>query len=387
MEMNKICDNIVNTFKISIIISLLFLGLFVKMNEFKEITHFISNIMNNNSMHQSKRFLKSNKPKISVIIATYNAEPYINNALLSIQNQIFKNIEIIIVDDYSKDNTLNVVRKIMKKDLRITLYLNDQNKGTLYSKAKGILKSKGKYIMILDQDDIFAHKNVFKDLYIEIEKNKLDMLGFSFIITSSNNFTKIRRIWNYYNSPVYYQPNISQIMFTFSNQQVIKLNNTFVIWKYIYNNHLIKKVIKRIDYKIMNTRMNRHEDLLIFFLLTRNAHTLKYMKNICYDYIIWNAKNKSLIKFSIDEKYKDFENHSCLSFLNYIEFLLINTENNIHDKKIGCFELENYFLRHKCRYNKYIKSKTKELIKLFINNKYIEYKFKKRLKLYHDSYL
>ena len=58
-------------------------------------------------LNPKEKFIKSKNPKISKIISIYNAEPYINNSLLSIENQDFNDIEILMVDDYSKDNSVN----------------------------------------------------------------------------------------------------------------------------------------------------------------------------------------------------------------------------------------------------------------------------------------
>ena len=89
----------------------------------------------------------------------------------------------------------------MKKDPRILLYQNIENKGTLYTKTRGILYSRGKYIMILDQDDMFTQKYALSTLYKTIEKKNLDILGFSAII-SNFNLTKKKAIHHYFETPI-----------------------------------------------------------------------------------------------------------------------------------------------------------------------------------------
>ena len=59
----------------------------------------------------------------------------------------------------------------MKTEPRIVLYQNKENKGMLYTKSKGILLSKGKYIMVMDIDDIYVQRDAFRCLYVEAEKN------------------------------------------------------------------------------------------------------------------------------------------------------------------------------------------------------------------------
>ena len=66
-----------------------------------------------------------------------------------------KDIEILIVDDFSEDDTLKIIKKLEKKDKRIKIIRNNKNRGALYTKSIGILKAKGKFILLLDSDDLF----------------------------------------------------------------------------------------------------------------------------------------------------------------------------------------------------------------------------------------
>ena len=88
----------------------------------------------------------------------------------SVQNQNFSDIEIIIIDDGSMDNSIKVIKELMKEDDRIKLIRNIENRGTLYSKARGILNAKGKYVMTVDHDVLDARNNVFSILFKEAEK-------------------------------------------------------------------------------------------------------------------------------------------------------------------------------------------------------------------------
>ena len=68
-------------------------------------------------------------------------------------NQSFKKIEIIFIDDASEDNTYLDVEKLMSKDKRITYLKNKENRGQFYSRNKGVLHSKGEFVIIIDPDD------------------------------------------------------------------------------------------------------------------------------------------------------------------------------------------------------------------------------------------
>ena len=75
-------------------------------------------------------------------------EKYIEKNLLSIINQSFQDFEIIIINDYSKDNTEKIIKKILFEDNRIKIVNHSKNYGVYYSRIEAILNSKGKYIII-----------------------------------------------------------------------------------------------------------------------------------------------------------------------------------------------------------------------------------------------
>ena len=95
------------------------------------------------------KYNQSSIPKVSFVISLYNREQYINSTLRSIQNQDLSDIEIIVVDDLSTDNSSTYVRKFQVEDPRIILLENKENMGTLYSKSIGVLYARGEYLKIL----------------------------------------------------------------------------------------------------------------------------------------------------------------------------------------------------------------------------------------------
>ena len=114
---------------------------------------------------------KNNKPAISVIMAAYNSEKYIAEAIESILNQTFKDFEFIIINDKSTDKTLDIIKKYTKKDKRIKLIKNGKNEGLTKSLNKGLRRAKGKYIARMDDDDISSH-NRFMVQNNFLDKNK-----------------------------------------------------------------------------------------------------------------------------------------------------------------------------------------------------------------------
>ena len=114
---------------------------------------------------------------ISIIIPTYNVENYISRGLESCINQTYKNIEIIVVDDGSIDNTCKVVEEYIKKDNRIFLYKKD-NSGVSATRNLGIHKAKGDYCIYLDSDD-WLNDSAIEILVNNIDDNDLVMCSYS----------------------------------------------------------------------------------------------------------------------------------------------------------------------------------------------------------------
>lgn len=114
-------------------------------------------------------------PLVSVIMPAYNAEKYIEAAICSILNQTYTNLELVIVEDCSTDKTLDVVCKYT--DSRITLIQNEENKGIAYSTNLGIKLARGKYIALMDDDDIAAEDRLDLQVKYLEEHTEIDILG------------------------------------------------------------------------------------------------------------------------------------------------------------------------------------------------------------------
>ena len=207
---------------------------------YKELTDlqiYVDNVLNYVFIDKNKKFYPSENPKISVVISVYNGESFLKSAILSIQNQDFKDIEIVIVDDCSKDNSIKLIKNLMINEPRIVLFKNNENKGALFTKTKGILLSKGKYIMMLDEDDIFVQRDAFTILYNEAERNHLDLLEFGMLI-SKTKINIIRENITKPIPPIIFQPELGEKLFKHES-------NGEITWVYCGNivNYFVKKDI------------------------------------------------------------------------------------------------------------------------------------------------
>ena len=118
----------------------------------------------------------NNKEKISVIVPCYNVEKFVEKCIDSLINQTYDNIEIIAIDDQSKDNTFEVLKKLKEKyGEKITLYQNEKNKGLAYTRNFGVSKANGKYVGFIDSDD-YIDPHYYEVLVEKIINEKADLV-------------------------------------------------------------------------------------------------------------------------------------------------------------------------------------------------------------------
>ena len=309
--------------------------------------------------------LKTNEIKISVIIPVYNGGKYLNYSLGSIQNQKMKDIEIIIIDDNSKDDSLKIARNYMKNDKRIKLIKNNENRRILFCKSIGALNSKGKYIIEIDQDDVLIKENALDIVYKESIKYKLDLLHFHYIF--GNNILRIPKIKNYalIKNNVEKQPKIR-----FSIFSKIKI----ILWGNLIRSDLYKKVIYFLWPVIINYKLIFQEDFLIVFFLLMYAEKYKEIKNVLYFYFLNiksisnNNKNNSEYYLSVIfvgiifyDYYIDSNPRNIQIIINYINFL---KEDFIQIKKLFP-SLFNYFFGKILTNNQLILQNKKNIISDF----------------------
>jgi glycosyltransferase involved in cell wall biosynthesis len=118
---------------------------------------------------------------ISVIIPAYNVEPYVGEAIGSILEQTYKDIEVVIVDDCSSDNTYQICKKYAEKDQRIRLLRNDVNSGIAVSLNKALIHASGDYIVRMDADDISLPYRIEVMHRFLLDNPNVDIVGSSTI--------------------------------------------------------------------------------------------------------------------------------------------------------------------------------------------------------------
>ena len=313
-------NTFINIYKYLKLIIIIILNIYLLFNLIGNYKYPIKNDNNNNIIRKINDFiiictkgkLINNipknvlSPKITGLIIVYNSENTILSSIRSIQNQNMSEIEILIIDDFSTDNTLKIINELQKNDPRIKIIKNIHNKGSLYSRSIGALNSKGKYIMALDSDDLFINKNIFNICYKESEFNKLDIVEFSGfqlkkkIIKLNNKFPKIALyLRDKHINQTLKQPQLFNSLYLKNRSKIIKLTDAY-IWGKCINSQIYKKALNILGEHIYTSFFNYGEDRIVNFIFFKIANTFKFINEygIIYYYnplSVCNSFKKELI--------------------------------------------------------------------------------------------
>jgi teichuronic acid biosynthesis glycosyltransferase TuaG len=203
--------------------------------------------------------MANRNPLISVIIPCYNSSRFIVKAILSVLNQTYKNLELIIVDDCSTDTTVKIIKKFIKKDRRIKFYSTKKNSKTVAKPRNlGVSKAVGEYVAFLDADDYwYEEKLAYQMKYIS---------NFFVSFTSANYVSEnpLRKS----NFIVTYFRIFLQLFF------IYLIKNKGGYWLYVYNPFLISSVILKTNL-IKNSKFdentNKREDLSYWLVLFQSS--------------------------------------------------------------------------------------------------------------------
>ena len=320
-------------------------------------------------------------PKISAIVILYNSELSIKTAIRSIQNQKMIDIEILIIDDNSSDNSLEVIEKLEKKDKRIKIIKNKQNRGCLYSRSIGALNAKGKYIMALDSDDLFISKDIFNICYKEVEENNLDILEFSgftvkkYILKLNNQLPEIAHYLKFKQHNLYIkQPELFDFLYLKNGSKIIRRVDGYM-WGKCLNSKIYVKALNILGEKIYERYHNFGEDRIVNFVLFRIAKSFKYIEEYGILYLnnslsICNSYKKELL--ASDELF------NIMSILNFT-------------KNTSYLSIPAYEIKHRWKHiikpglNEDNKKILKYIINILLISKHIKKNEKNKLKKYLEE--
>lgn len=132
------------------------------------------------------------KPLVSVIMPVYQKEAYVEECIRSILNQTYREIELICIDDASRDKSGDILKRLADEDSRIKIITNDINKGAAISRNIGLEIAQGKYLLVLDADDFYENEFLEKAV-LRCEQDELDILLYDWCIYNEKLREKVER--------------------------------------------------------------------------------------------------------------------------------------------------------------------------------------------------
>lgn len=217
--------------------------------------------------------------KVSIIIPVYNAEENLENAIKSVINQTigFENIELILVDDNSSDNSRNIIESYCEKYNNIVPYYSSENHGFPgFGRNVGLKLATSKYIMFLDNDDEYK-EDICEKLYGTLTSEDVDYVGCNKITVDS--ISQIKQHLKYKNGI----ENNGQVLI--ENDDILFFDST-AVWSKIFK----KEIIDKHEIKFLE---DTHADDLAFTLdYSLHIKTLIFLKN--YHGIYWKVYDDSL---------------------------------------------------------------------------------------------
>ena len=317
----------------------------------KIIIIFILLITNNKI---NKKIIQSSEnPKISIFLPTYNKEKYIEKALNSLQNQTLKDIEIIVINDSSNDNTSDIINCYASKDKRIKVLNNQKNYGLLYSRAMGIIHSSGEYLLNLDPDDELDDSDNLEYLYKKAVTFNVDIISFNYYLKSENKSINLCNDFDH----VIRQPKIFESIF--SDDFILR---DYLIWNKIIKKDIFLKAYELFKNYIYYKKWNYHEDNIWSILVHYLASSKLCLNKTIYDYNnIQNNDSLMKTRKSLME---------CNNFIYRFEILRQILNSPIYFKYINaeCNSLiENIY--HSSEFRKKIDTNKNLNVKVFYNFK------------------
>lgn len=284
------------------------------------------------------------EPLISVIVPVYNSESTIYKCLDSITKQTYRNLEIIIVNDGSMDNSLSICRDFVNKDNRITIISNEKNRGIASARNAGLEAINGLYVIFVDSDD-YVMLDYVKLLYKSISQNDADIVecGFYSINTINNKSDKV-------------MPRFEAILGSYEVQLSFLKNrgmNDF-LWCKIFKTELF--------HNIRFSNFSCSEDFVLLCQIILNVKKVAALNQPLYCYIrtadsmgmkAFSAKKLDVIK----AREKIFEYYRSLNKLELASIIAIQILSRIIELYS---EVDRVKGKQNSNYKKFLKSKFEE---------------------------
>ena len=324
--------------KTALIISIFLVNnMYIKINRnnellfLKQFERYVNICKNSRILNRIKIF--NDHPYISVCMAALNMKLYIKNNLLSIINQSFQNFEIIIVNDFSNDETEDIIRKLQSKDSRIKLVNHDKNLGVYRSRIEAMLNAKGEYILLMDPDDMYMNPNLFKEIYNYNLNKNLDIIEFS-VYQQKDGEKNIFLPDNHYEThyhgfpkEIIFQPELSDLLYYLPGSKEYSKTICRNIWNKIIRRKVFKKLYKYIGKEYYDAFVITADDMIMNSIAYQYANNYS---NIFLPGYLYNIRTVSMSRGEGGIKLKKIRtiNHYQYFFILYKYIKDFNKDRN-----------------------------------------------------------
>lgn len=180
--------------------------------------------------------MKIENPLISIIMPAYNSEKTIEDSICSVLSQTYRNWELIIINDASKDGTAEIICAYAAQDTRIKILTNSSNCGVSCSRKRGVHAADGEWVAFLDSDDLWTPDKLEKQVDV-VKATDADLIftGSAFIKTDGTPYSWIMRIPNH----VTYRKLLKQNIIS---------NSSSLVWKELLEKHMVDGDYMHEDY-------------------------------------------------------------------------------------------------------------------------------------------
>jgi len=313
--------------------------------------------------------MKKNDIKISIIVPVYNVEQYLEKCLTSLVKQTLKGIEIIVVNDGTKDNSQKIIDKFVKKYKKVKSFIKE-NGGLSSARNYGLKYASGEYIAFVDSDD-YVEKDMYEIMYKKAKEQEFDM-----VVCNLKYIYPDKEIKAY--------SNIKKDIFKKSEIKKCMANIYPAAWNKIYKKELFSK-------GVLFKEQVWFEDVEFLYRLMPYIDSIGVARNYGYNYVQrdgaitktfddrlfhyidnWNG----IIKFYKDKKlYNEYYKELEYSYVRYLYATFIKAAANFKDKKMFDKAVSNAIRNvkeqfPKYRRNKYFYMSKKGIYLLLFNSKF-----------------
>ena len=288
---------------------------------------------------------------ISIIVPIYNTGKKLNKCINSILNQSYKNFELILINDGSTDNSLEICERYKIKDSRIIL-INQNNSGAVLARKSGINIARGKYFVFIDSDD-WIDKNFLKRLYEESEKGLYDIVACNSFSVYGNGLIK-REEKYFYKDNIYNNNDVkNKILSKFAGDKSDEIFPTCV-WAKMYDRKLFQEygeyylkmkffgedLALNIEMIAKAEKIKVIEDILYYHRC--GGGTSKYMSELFYDISTTYDIQKDCINNYFFLEREDRISKVAFIFLNTYKMVLVNLFAGNIEKNKALYEIEKH---------------------------------------------